>query len=198
MDLETIVGMDCYILFGDIEDSAPIDYEERCMQEDFLITDKTSYVWGYVGVLSLNQVAAVRTRLNLEFYDRFFAEFCLLGCLDLSTEYGFEFDFTNADYKKVSEEPAIKILEPLTEISPDLNFFAWVLPHHRFWVFPKMHETLRMLEAISSLPRRNNFDYSALMPLSTVQFAVLQKNLIMLKMNHARGSLLLIVCQATH
>ena len=64
-------AIDHYILFRDTDDPAPVDYNKRCSQQDLLIGDKASYVWGYVGELTGLQAGDVRVKLDLMFEGKF-------------------------------------------------------------------------------------------------------------------------------
>jgi len=64
--------MDYYILFRDLDDPTPIDYVKRRFQEDLLIADRASYVWGYIGELNDDQIRVVRARLIWENAKRYY------------------------------------------------------------------------------------------------------------------------------
>jgi hypothetical protein len=82
---------DYYILFCDLDDPTPIDYVKRCCQEDLLIADKTSYVWGYIGELSNSQIHVVQARLVWENAKRCYDEGNSFGASGL-TKYVFEIE----------------------------------------------------------------------------------------------------------
>ena len=91
---------DYYILFCDTEAPAPtLDvYKKRCRQQDVLIADKASYVWGYAGKLTRKQAEAAELRLKLEFWERFRKDWEASG-EKFETNFGFYFDFEIADCK---------------------------------------------------------------------------------------------------
>jgi len=143
--------MDYYILFRDLDDPTPIDYVKRRWQEDLLIADKTSYAWGYIGELNDSQIRAVRARLVWENSKRHYEEGNSLGASGL-TKYAFEFEIS-------AIEP--ETLDFLAKLSPNLAFLSSVSPNYRFLFYPESdEESLRINQALSSLPEQNNCGFS--------------------------------------
>ena len=143
--------MDYYILFRDLDDPTPIDYVKRCYQEDLLIADKTSYVWGYIGELNNNQIREVQARLVWEDAKRYYEAGNSLGASGL-TKFVFEIEIGAIG-------PAA--LDYLAQISPHLAFLPGASPTHRFWFYPESDaESLRINQALSSIPLQNNRDFS--------------------------------------
>ena len=147
--------MDYYILFRDLDAPTPIDYVKRCYQEDLLIADKTSYVWGYIGELNNNQIREVQARLVWEDAKRYYEAGNSLGASGL-TKFVFEIEIGAIG-------PAA--LDYLAQISPHLAFLPGASPTHRFWFYPESDaESLRINQALSSIPLQNNRDFSWRMP----------------------------------
>jgi hypothetical protein len=149
---------DYYILFRDLEDFTPIDYDKRCRQRDWLLGDKASYVWGYIGKLNYDQAEAVETRLGLEFWEKFLAERDFSGN-NSRTGFGFSFDFTDVHHR---DKPRAR--DSLAKMSPDLSFLSEVDPDYleRFWFFPEHREMWRIFNALgcSDLnPNPSDYDY---------------------------------------
>ena len=144
---------DYYILFCDTEAPAPtLDvYKKRCRQQDVLIADKASYVWGYAGKLTRKQAEAAELRLKLEFWERFRKDWEASG-EKFETNFGFYFDFEIADRKPGA-------LDCLAKLSSDLDFLSYVSPHHSFMFYPDRREVQKIEETLKSLPERDHPDF---------------------------------------
>jgi hypothetical protein len=141
---------DYYILFCDTEAPVPTPdvYKKRCRQQDVLIADKASYVWGYAGKLTCKQAEAAELRLKLEFWERFRKVWESAG-EKCETNFGFYFDFEIADRKPGA-------LDCLAQLSPDLDFLSYVSPHHGFMFYPDRREVLQIEDALKSLTEQGN------------------------------------------
>ena len=143
--------MDYYILFRDLDDPTSIDYTKRCWQEDLLIAEKTSYVWGYIGELNDSQIEVVRARLVWEDSKRYYEDGNSFGASGL-TKYVFEIEIG-----------AVKpeTLDFLAELSPNLAFLSSASPTHRFWFHPESdEESMRINQALSSISEQNCSGFS--------------------------------------
>jgi hypothetical protein len=142
--------MDYYILFRDLDDPTPIDYVKRRFQEDLLIADRASYVWGYIGELNDDQIRVVRARLVWENAKRYYEAGNSLGASGL-TKYVFEIEIGTI-------EP--ETLDFLAKLPPNLAFLSGVSPNHRFLFYPESdEESLRINQALSSISEQNR-DFS--------------------------------------
>ena len=138
---------DYYILFRDADAPAPTSdiYKKRCEQQDLLIADKASYVWGYVGKLNDSQACVLQTRLDGEFEERLIEKFGGSDA-DSPADYGLEI---------ATRKPGV--LSFLAEVSSDLTFLSNVSPNHRFWFFPEGDELLQIKEVLS-IRAKNDLD----------------------------------------
>ena len=145
---------DYYILFRDLFGCTLIDYDKRCRQQDWLLGDNASYVWGYVGKLTKSQAEAVETRLGLEFWEKFLAEHEVSGN-GSRTGYGFIFDFTDVPYR---DKPRAR--DEIAQLSPNLSFLTEMDPYYlnRFWFFPEHREMWRILQALGYFPNPHDND----------------------------------------
>jgi hypothetical protein len=138
-------------LYYDTHTPAPTPdvYKRRCEQQDVLIADKGTYVWGYAGKLNKSQSKVVQTRLSLAFADRFYEWWEDSGGSS-ATPYGFEFGFKIADRKPGT-------LDCLARLSPDLEFLSYVSPlYHNFMFYPKRSETSEVFTTLRFLPEQDN------------------------------------------
>ena len=151
VERETKPTMDYYILFRDLDDSTPVDYVKRCYQEDMLIADKTSYVWGYIGELNDSQIHVVSAKLVWENTKRYYEAGNSFGASGL-TKYAFAIEIGASGSETLSF---------LAKLSPNLDFLSSASPTHRFWFYPESdEECLRIKQALSSIPAKNNRDIS--------------------------------------
>jgi hypothetical protein len=122
---------DYYILFRDTEvpELTNSDYEKRCSQEDLLLADKATYVWGHIDILPDYLARAVQTRLDKPLEEEFKEKIELSNASD-----PYQFGYELAVYY-----PLASILKKLSKVSPNLDFLFNVqrLPLQRFWFFPE-------------------------------------------------------------
>ena len=151
MELEAKPTMDYYILFRDLDDPTPIDYVKRRWQEDLLIADRASYVWGYIGELNDSQIRVVRARLVWENAKRYYEAGNSLGASGL-TKYVFEIEISAIESET---------LDFLAQLPPNLAFLSGVSPNHRFWFYPESDEECSQInQVLSTIPEQNNRDIS--------------------------------------
>jgi hypothetical protein len=122
---------DYFILFRDTEvpELTDSDNEKRCTQEDLLLADRATYVWGHIGVLTGLCASFVQRHLDKP----------------LEEEYKEKVEISNASapcqfgYEIAVYHPFATILKKLSKISPNLAFLFNVprLPLQRFWYFPE-------------------------------------------------------------
>ena len=131
MERDKNESKDYYVLFRDTEvpELTDSDYEERCTQEDLLLSDKATYVWGHIGALPNIQAKFVQRSLDKQLEDEF-KEKVGLSNASAPCQFGYEL----AVYY-----PLASILKKLSKASPNLAFLFNVqrLPLQRFWYFPE-------------------------------------------------------------
>ena len=119
---------------------APIDYAKRCAEEDLLLADKASYVWGYVGKLTKEQARIVNNSLNENVDKGLWLEY--MSSVERSNNNN-EIQFVHHPQgviRVVPRKPEAR--EFLAKVSPNLVFFA-------------MSHLSRQSEFILNLQKRN-------------------------------------------
>jgi hypothetical protein len=151
MKWKTGTTTECYILFRDTDDPTPIDYAKRHLNEDLLLADKTSHVWGYIGELNDSQIREVQARFGWENSKRLYEEGNSLGASGI-TKYIFEFEIGAIEPEK---------MDFLANLSPNLAFLSSVSHNYRFLFYPESDEECGLInDALLSLPDKDSSDFS--------------------------------------
>jgi len=160
MERETEAATDYFILFRDTDDPAPIDYRQRRRQEDLLIGDRASYVWGYAGMLNDKQAKIVKEKFGSN--------------VDKSLGPEQESTVANSDdkskievirHKTKTSEIRVTLLKPaaidfLAQVSPNLAFFSHVPLNRKVKIYPESEEEeRRILETLTPLSSQRYFGF---------------------------------------
>jgi len=149
---------DYYILFRDTDDPRPIDYKERCKWQDLLIGDRASYVWGYIGGLSVRQADLVNKGLDSTVNKRFRSEHRSAAISLPDEEESVFMLHPRGEIRVIPRTPAA--LSFLAQVSPNLQFFSHIPLNQSVRIYPEsIKEKQRILEALTSCESQENFGF---------------------------------------
>ena len=151
---------DYYVLVRDTAAPAPTDdeYKIRSEQQDLLIADKSSYMWGYVGKLNSKQSRAVQERIDLEIAHKFREEEKKRSGTFFPGHHAFVISYvmimktdplSGEQWVEIGRNQSLGELNFLAKASPELAFLSQVTPAC-FIHYPEARETWKIHHALES------------------------------------------------
>jgi len=123
----------------------PIDYAKRCEENDLLLADKASYVWGYVGKLTGDQARIVKNSLNSNVDKGLWLEY--MSSVESSYDSK-EIQFVHNPKGVISIVPCQPdALEFLAQVLPNFVFFRHVPLKHEVRIYPESAKEKRQILA---------------------------------------------------